>query len=99
MLSKEQIKQVENSFSNGDDIVFQIENRVFVAEEVLKHKKEATIEFVNCQEIDESCFESNGEYYGDVLPETKTYILQDCYADNNNAVATYYYEDEIEEII
>ena len=98
MLTKEQIKQVEHSYKNGDDIVIQIGDKVYVAQECFKHRKEATVEFQGCQEVDESCFEPNGEYYGDVLPNEKNFILEDHLADNNNLVETVYYDDEIKEV-
>lgn len=96
MLTKEQINKVEQSYRNGDSIVIQIGDKVLVAETVLKHRKEATIEFQGCLEVDESCFEPNGDYYGDVKSgEEKTYILDDPYADNPNMVASVYYDDEV----
>ena len=97
-MTAEQINKIENAFKHGDECVFQIGKKIYVAEEVLKHRKEATIEFVRSFESDESCFESNGEYYGDVLPSPKTFILEDTYADNENIVALVYYEDEIKEV-
>lgn len=97
-MTKEQIKQIEQSFRHSDDMVFSISGRVFVAEKVLKHRKEATVEMVNCQEIDETCFEGEN-YYGDVLPETKTIILDDPFADQQNMVASVYYTDEVREVL
>lgn len=95
-MTKEQIKKIEQSFRNGDDIVFSISGRVFIAEKCYKHRKEAMIEFRNCQEIDETCFEPNGDYYGDVLSEVKDIIvLDDPFPENPNMVASVYYEDEI----
>ena len=94
MLNKSQIEQVEHSFKHGDAFVFQIEGRVFVAETVLKHKKEATVEFQECFEVDETCFEGN-EYYGETLNQEKLIILKDPCADNDYAIESIYYQDEI----
>lgn len=97
MLSEEQIKQVEYAFKHGDAFVFVIEGHgVFVADRVLKHKKEATVEMREVYEINESCF-SDDEYYGDTCGPEKMFILSDPYADNPNLVASRYYQDEIRE--
>jgi len=105
MLSKEQIQQIEHSYKHSNCLVFCIENsnstqrRVFVAETCQKHAKEATIEMIECAEIDESCFEADGEYYGDVTNEPlKTIILDDPCVNNPNCVASVYYEDEVREV-
>ena len=98
MLTKEQITQVEHSFKHGDCFVFQIEGRgVFMAERVLKHRKEATVEMRECHEIDESCFQNDGEYYGDVKEKELNFILDDPYVENENTIASIYYLDEIKE--
>lgn len=103
MLSKEQIKQVERSYKHSDCLVFCIENenatsrRVFVAETCLKHRKEATIEMVECAEVNETCFEKSGDYYGEVVGPLKNIILDDPYADEECCVASIYYEDEVRE--
>ena len=98
-MNEQQLRKIEHSFKHSNCCVFRIGERVFVSEEALKHRKEATIEFVECYEIDETCFE-NGEYYGETLNERKTIILADPYADNENIVETNYYEDElVEEIV
>ena len=99
MLSKNQIRQINNSFKHSDCVVFTIGEKVYVAEKCYKHAKEGTIEMVECYEIDETCFEPNGEYYGETLSDMSTIILEDTYADNPNMVATVYYEDEVKEII
>lgn len=97
MLTKEQIKQVEHSFKHGDSFVFQIEGRgVFVADKIYKHKKEATVEFKECYEVNESCFEGS-EYYGETCGPEKHFILADPYVDNPNTIASIYYSDEIKE--
>ena len=96
-MTNEQFNQVEESFSCGDCLVFKIGERVFVTDTILKHPKQGTIEFQDCNEIDESCFESNGEYYGETLLKTYNFIIADPYADNENQIATIYYNDEIEE--
>lgn len=95
MLSTEQIKKIEHSFKHGDNLVFTVNTRTFVSDTILKHRKEATIEMMHCSEIDESCFDSNGEYNGDVLPGLWRVILQDPYADSSITVASLYYRDEI----
>ena len=96
-MTNEQINQIEQSYSHGDCMVFQIGNKVFVAETVLKHRKEGTVEFQDCQEVDETCFGENGEYDGDVLDKVENFILADPLADEPNSVASVYYEDEIKE--
>ena len=97
MLSDLQITQVEHAFKHGDAFVFVIIGRgVFVADRVLKHKKEATVEMREVFEIDESCFSGN-EYYGDTCGPEKMFILDDPYADNPNLVASRYHRDEIRE--
>lgn len=94
-MTKEQFNQVEESFSHSDCLVFKIGERVFVTEDIFKHQKEGTIEFQDCSEVDESCFESNGDYYGDVLSGSYNIILNDPYADKPNLVAVNYYGDEL----
>lgn len=95
MLTDEQIKQVEYSFKHGDYTVIVVGSKVYVADEVLKHRKEATVEFKGCCEVDETCFESNGEYFGETLPEEHTVIVSDAYADSPCMYDSLYYEDEI----
>lgn len=97
MLSEEQIKQVEYAFKHGDAFVFVIEGRgVFVADRVLKHKKEATVEMREVYEVNAQCFDGD-EYYGDACEPELMFILSDPYADNPNLVASRYYQDEIRE--
>lgn len=97
MLTLAQFRQVEDSFRHGDELVFRIEGRgVFVADRVLKHKKEATIEMRGCFEVDETCFYDE-DYFGDTLGKEINFILADPYAGYDSAVATVYYEDEIKE--
>ena len=96
-MTKEQFNQVEESFSHSDCFTFKIGERVFVTEDIFKHQKQGTIEFQDCNEVDESCFDSDGEYYGDVLPSSYNIILNDPYADEPNIVATNYYCDELVE--
>ena len=97
-MTNEQFKLVEESFSRSADcLVFKIGERVFVTDTIFKHKKQGTIEFQDCNEIDESCFVSSDEYYGDTLPKIYNIILNDPYADNQNAVASSYYDDELVE--
>lgn len=98
-MTNEQFKQVEHSFKHGDTAVIKIGERIFVCEQALKHRKEATIEFKDCYEVNDSCFEPNGEYYGDTLPNSHTIILDDHLADEPNCVETIYYDDEIREIL
>lgn len=94
-MTREQIKQIEHSYKHGDALVFRVGEKVFVTDSILKHRKEATIEMVDCNEVDETCFANNGEYYGDTLPKSYRIILNDPYADNENVVAAEYYEDEL----
>lgn len=97
MLTKEQIKKVEHSFKHGDAFVFHIEGRgVFVADKTYKHRKEATVEFKECYEVNESCFEGD-DYYGETCGSQKNFILDDPYADEPNIIASVYYQDEIKE--
>lgn len=97
MLSEEQIKKVEHAFKHGDAFVFVIEGRgVFVADRVLKHKKEATVEMREVYEVNEKCFNDN-DYYGDTWGPEMMFILSDPYADNPNLVASRYYQDELRE--
>ena len=95
MLTDEQIKQIEHSFKHGNSTVIVVDSKVYVADEVLKHRKEATVEFRGCCEVNETCFESNGEYFGETLPEEHTVIINDTYANNPYMYASLYYEDEI----
>ena len=98
-MTQEQIKLIEHAFSKSDILVFCIGDRVFITEEdILKHKKEATIELTECSEVDESCFNSDGTYDGDCLPGLYTIILQDHLSELDTAVETRYYEDEVVEI-
>ena len=53
----------------------------------------------DCSEVDSTCFEKNGEYYGDVCPRSYNIILADPYAGNDYEVASVYYEDEIVELV
>ena len=100
MLTKEQIKQVEHSFKHSNVLVAQIGNKVYACERTLKHKKEGTIELRECYEIDESCFHQgkDEEDYGETVGKEKNFILEDCYAGNDNLVASVYYDDEIKEV-
>ena len=96
MLTYDQVQKIKRSFKHGDFFVFNIEDRVFIAGTILKHRKEATIEFKECFEIDETCFEGD-EYYGETKSEEKVIILEDTYADYENVVASFYYKDEVKE--
>ena len=86
---------VERSFKHGDAFVIQVGDKIYVSEECLKHPKYGIIEFVGCQEVDDTCLANDGEYYGDTLPKSHRIILQDHLADSPNSVETVYYEDEI----
>ena len=94
-MTQAQIKQIEDSFRNGDCLVFQIGEKVYVSDQVYKHRKEATIEMKCCNEIDITCFEPNGDYWGDVLPGQYNIILQDHLADFDNSIESRYYDDEV----
>ena len=99
-MTKEQINKIEHSFKHGDCFVFTVGERVFVAfEGVRKYKKEATIQMMNCDEVDESCFDSNGDYNGDTKGNNVDVYLADPYADYENQVASHYYDDELIEVI
>lgn len=95
MLSKEQFKQVEESFRHSDSLVVRIGELVYVCEEALKHRKDGTIELRECYEVDETCFDKNGDYYGETTGEERNFILEDHLADNDNLVETIYYDDEL----
>lgn len=97
MLNEQQLKQVENSFKHSNVLVARIGEEVYVCERTLKHKKEGTIELRECYKVDETCFEENGEYYGETLNEEKNFIMEDYYANYDYAVASIYFEDEIKE--
>lgn len=99
MLNEQQFKQVEHSYKHENVLVARIGNDVYVCDKVIKHQKEGTIELKDCVRVDETCFEKNGDYYGDITNDPlKNFILDDCYADSESAVASVYYEDEIREI-
>ena len=98
MLNETQIKQVEHSFKHGDETVIVVGSKVYVADEVVKCKHEAKVEFRGCYEVDETCFTKDGEYYGDTLDKEYILVLDDEYAGNNNVYNSKYYEDEIERI-
>ena len=99
-MTPQQLRKINNSFSHSDSIVFQIGDRVFVADDLVKRRKYGEIQFKDCSEIDESCFDSNGNYDGDVCkgPLVDIY-LDDPYADYPNEFATLYYQDELREVI
>ncbi len=98
-MTKSQIALIERSFHPcGDTLVFQVGSRVFVSDEILKHRKEATIEMMNCCEVDDTCFDSRGEYYGETLNQMYRIILHDPYPDSEAMVATVYYDDEVVQI-
>lgn len=96
MLTKEQRDIVEQSLKHcGDVVLISIEGvGDYIATEVFKHRKEASIEFRNASLVDESCFYGKN-YYGDVKPENFTIILADHLADNENLVETRFYKDEL----
>ena len=102
MLSKERIEKVERSYRHSDCLVFVVGERVFVAEECLKHPKDATIEMIECAEIDDSCFgfsPNDDDYNGEVSDAPlKNIILNDPFHHNANAVASVYYDDEVVEV-
>ena len=99
-MTQEQINKINQSFSHSDSIVIQVGDKIYVADDLIKRRKYGEIQFKDCSEINESCFESNGEYYGDVCggPLVDIY-LDDPYADEPNEVATVYYQDELREVI
>lgn len=99
-MTSEQILKIIHSFRHGDSIVFKVGEKIFVAfEGCRKYRKEAQIQMKNCDEVDETCFDINGDYNGDTKGDNVDIFLQDPYADNENEVATIYYNDEIIEVI
>ena len=97
-MTQEHIKQIEQAFKHGDNLVFQIGERVFVSDTILKHRKQGTIEMQECSEIDIACFNPDGSYDGDVLSDLYNIILEDHYSELDNIIETQYYEDELVEI-
>ena len=97
-MDRHDLRMVEQSYRNGDSLPIMIGDRIFVADEWFKHKKEGTIEFV-ADEVDRTCFEDNGEYYGETIGRMWRIILADHLVDCNNAIETIYYDDEIVEMI
>lgn len=94
-MTKLEMKKIEYAFKHGESIVFKWGRKVFVAERVFKHRKEATVEFRECYEIDRSCFDKNGDYWGDTVGKERNFIFQDYYADNPNAIPYIFYKDEL----
>lgn len=93
-MTDEQYRKVERSFKHGDALVFKVGNRVFVSERVWKQRN-GTVKMFGCNEINDTCFEPDGEYYGDTLPGLRTITLSDPYPDQENIVASVYYEHEV----
>jgi hypothetical protein len=80
MKTAEQIlEDVEESFGCcGDYTAIIVDDKVYSCDKVIKHRN-GTIEFRNCCQVDETCYEPNGEYLGEVLEGAKTFILKDSY--------------------
>ena len=96
-MDRHDLTMVERSYKHGDYLPIMVGDRIFVADEWFKHRKEGTIEFV-ADEVDRTCFENNGEYFGETLGRTWRIILADPYVDCDNAVETIYYADELVEL-
>ena len=95
-MTEEQFCSVQDSYKHSDTLVFQVGKKIYISEEVLKHRKEATIEMMNCSEVDDTCFDDNGyDYDGTVCPGLFRIILQDPFAEFDNTVASVYYDDEV----
>ena len=89
----------ESNFENliyVERIVIEVMMRgTFVCENIIKHKKEATIEFINCRRVDDGCFTEDG-FRGIYCPEpAKRFVFQDAQADSDIAYETTFYTDEI----
>ena len=87
MKTAEQIlKDVEESFGCcGDYTAIIVDNKVYSCDKVIKHIN-GTIEFKNCSQVDETCYEPNGEYIGDILPGLTTFIFKDKYPAKRNTM-------------
>lgn len=96
-MTQTQLQLINAAFSaSGDILVFTLEERVFISDEVKKHRKDRTIEMKFCDEIDESCFEKNGEYLGDIVPgDSLRIIFKDPYYKTDFIVASAYYNKDI----
>ena len=80
------LEDVERSYGCcGDYTAILVGNRVFSCDKVIKHRND-TIEFKNCSHVDESCYEPNGDYIGDILPGLTTFIFKDKYPAKRNAM-------------
>lgn len=96
MLTKKQRQIINHSLKHSDGAVLITIEGVgdYIALDSAKHRKEATIEFMNASLVDDSCFYGDN-YYGDVRPENFTIILNDPWADNPNLIETRFYKDEL----
>ena len=56
-MTEEQIRKINYSFKHGDELVFTLDDKVYVAfGSIKKHKEEKTVEIRECHEVDNSCF-------------------------------------------
>lgn len=91
----------ESNFENLRDIKHIVINVMlrgtFVCAAMTKHKKEATIEFINCRRVDDRCFAEDG-FRGMYCPEpAKRFIFQDTQADSDILYSSIFFTDEIVE--
>lgn len=94
-MTQEQVKLIERAFSHGDDLVFQVGERVFVSDTIIKSPRTGLIRMKYCSEIDLSCFNPDGSYDGDVLDDVYTITLKDHFSGIDSVVETRYYNDEL----
>lgn len=95
MINKK-LEMVKQAFRNSDAIPFMVGNRVIVCYgEVLKHKREGTIEFTDCSEAD--IRDDATKYNGEVLDGSFGFILYDPQDSDGNTFGTVYYNDELVE--
>jgi hypothetical protein len=89
----------ESNFHNlldaGHIVINVMLRGTFVCSAMTKHEKEATIEFINCRRVDDSCFAEDG-FRDMYCPEpAKRFIFQDAQAEDRTAYSSIYYTDEI----
>ena len=96
----EHLTKIERSYSNGDEVVFVVGNKIYVCfGGVDFHDHNKTIHFKDCNRVDETCIEANGEYFGDGVGDCVDVYLDNHLWENPNMVETRFYDDELIEII
>ena len=91
----------ESNFRNLLDIKHIVINVMLrgtcVCSAITKHKKEATIEFINCRRVDESCFAEDGFRVMYCPEPEKIFIFQDVQADNDSHSSIFFTDEIVEE--